>query len=50
MLMSNLKNILVLLLTFLIYVGQMPANDFINMKLKTGDVLIELEKTWLQTM
>ena len=42
--MSKLKNILVLLLTFLIYVVQMPANDFINMKLKTGDVLIELRK------
>ena len=44
MLMSKLRNILVLLLTFLIYVGQMPANDFINMKLKTGDVLIKLRK------
>ena len=42
--MSKLRNILVLLLTFLIYVGQMPANDFINMKLKTGDVLIKLRK------
>ena len=44
MLMLKLRNILVLLLTFLIYVGQMPANDFINMKLKTGDVLIKLRK------
>ena len=44
MLMSKLRNILVLLLTFLIYVGQMPANDFINLKLKTGDVLIKLRK------
>ena len=44
MLMSKLRNILVLLLTFLIYVGQMSANDFINMKLKTGDVLIKLRK------
>ena len=42
--MSKLRNILVLLLTFLIYVVQMPANDFINMKLKTGDVLIKLRK------
>ena len=42
--MTKLRNILVLLLTFLIYVGQMPAKDFINMKLKTGDVLIKLRK------
>ena len=42
--MSKLRNILVLLLTFLIYVGQMPANDFINMKLKSGDVIIKLRK------
>ena len=42
--MSKLINILVLLLTFLIYVGQMSANDFINMKLKSGDVLIKLRK------
>ena len=42
--MSKLRNILVLLLAFLIYVGQMTANDFINMKLKTGDVLIKLRK------
>ena len=42
--MSKLRNILVLLLTFLIYVWQMPANDFINMKLKSGDVIIKLRK------
>ena len=42
--MSKLKNILVLLFTFLIYVGQVSANDFINMKLKTGDVLIKFRK------
>ena len=42
--MLKLRNILVLLLTFLIYVGQMSANDFINMKLKTGEVLIKLRK------
>ena len=42
--MLKLRNVLVLLLTFLIYVGQMSANDFINMKLKTGDVLIKLRK------
>ena len=40
--MSKLKNILVLLFTFLIYVGPMSANDYINMKLKTGNVLIKL--------
>ena len=40
--MSKIKNIFVLLFVFLLYVWQMPAKDFINMKLKTGNVLIKL--------
>ena len=40
--MFKFKNILVLLFTFLIYVEPMSANDYINMKLKTGNVLIKL--------
>ena len=40
--MLKIKNIFVLLFVFLLYVWQMPAKDFINMKLKTGNVLIKL--------
>ncbi len=40
--MYKIKNIFVLLFVFLLYVWQMPAKDFINMKLKTGNVLIKL--------
>ena len=40
--MLKIKNIFVLLFVFLLYVCQMPATDFINMKLKTGNVLIKL--------
>jgi len=40
--MYKIKNIFVLLFVFLLYVWQMPARDFINMKLKTGNVLIKL--------
>ena len=40
--MTKFKNIFVLLFVFLLYVWQMPAKDFINMKLKTGNVLIKL--------
>jgi peptidylprolyl isomerase len=40
--MKNLSKIVVLFSFFLLYVSSMKANDHINMKLKTGSVLIEL--------
>ena len=40
--MFKIKKIIVLLFTFLLYVEPMSAKDYINMKLKNGDVLIKL--------
>ena len=40
--MKKLSKIFVLFSFFLLYISQMSANDHINMKLKTGNVLIQL--------
>ncbi len=40
--MIKFNKVLVLFFIFLLYVCQMSANDHINMKLKTGNVLIKL--------
>jgi peptidylprolyl isomerase len=40
--MKNFSKILVFFSFFLLYVSHMKASDYINMKLKTGNVLIEL--------
>ena len=40
--MKNLSKVFVLFSFFLLYVSFMKANDHINMKLKSGNVLIEL--------